>query len=243
MILFPAIDIKNKQCVRLKQGKFDDVTVYESNPVIVAKKFETLGAQYLHIIDLDGAQSGENSNIDVIKEIVNQVNIPVQVGGGIRSINRVETLLSIGVTRVIIGTMAIENLDLLKRLVDKYAEKIVVSLDAKDGFITTEGWQTTTKVKTLSLCKKLETIGVKTIVYTDIAKDGMLIGPNFEDYITLKNNTSLNIIASGGVSSLEDLKDLSKINLYGVISGKAIYEKRFTVEEALACLQKESSLV
>jgi phosphoribosylformimino-5-aminoimidazole carboxamide ribotide isomerase len=243
MILFPAIDIKNKQCVRLKQGKFDDVTVYESNPVIVAKKFETLGAQYLHIIDLDGAQSGENSNIDVIKEIVNQVNIPVQVGGGIRSINRVETLLSIGVTRVIIGTMAIENLDFLKRLVDKYAEKIVVSLDAKDGFITTEGWQTTTKVKTLSLCKKLETIGVKTIVYTDIAKDGMLIGPNFEDYITLKNNTSLNIIASGGVSSLEDLKDLSKINLYGVISGKAIYEKRFTVEEALACLQKESSLV
>jgi phosphoribosylformimino-5-aminoimidazole carboxamide ribotide isomerase len=243
MILFPAIDIKNKQCVRLKQGKFDDVTVYESNPVIIAKKFETLGAQYLHIIDLDGAQSGENSNIDVIKEIVNQVNIPVQVGGGIRSINRVETLLSIGVTRVIIGTMAIENLDLLKRLVDKYAEKIVVSLDAKDGFITTEGWQTTTKVKTLSLCKKLETIGVKTIVYTDIAKDGMLIGPNFEDYITLKNNTSLNIIASGGVSSLEDLKDLSKINLYGVISGKAIYEKRFTVEEALACLQKESSLV
>ncbi|MDR4969476.1 MAG: 1-(5-phosphoribosyl)-5-[(5-phosphoribosylamino)methylideneamino]imidazole-4-carboxamide isomerase [Acholeplasmataceae bacterium] len=243
MILFPAIDIKNKQCVRLKQGKFDDVTVYESNPVIVAKKFEALGAQYLHIIDLDGAQSGENSNIDVIKEIVNQVNIPVQVGGGIRSINRVETLLSIGVTRVIIGTMAIENLDLLKRLVDKYAEKIVVSLDAKDGFITTEGWQTTTKVKTLSLCKKLEKIGVKTIVYTDIAKDGMLIGPNFEDYITLKNNTSLNIIASGGVSSLEDLKDLSKINLYGVISGKAIYEKRFTVEEALACLQKESSLV
>jgi phosphoribosylformimino-5-aminoimidazole carboxamide ribotide isomerase len=237
MILFPAIDIKDQKCVRLMQGDFNQSTVYDDNPLSVAQSFERDGASFLHIVDLNGASDDLSSNESIIKTIAQTVNIPIQVGGGIRSLSKVARLLSYGVNRVILGTMAIEDVELLGTLANKFPGQIIVSIDAKHGLIKTRGWKQSTQIKAIDLCKQLEAIGIKTIVYTDISKDGMLSGPNFEDYQMLKVNTNLNIIASGGISSLEDIKQLNEIGLYGAITGKAIYEKRFTVKEAIRCLK------
>lgn len=242
MILFPAIDLKDQKCVRLLQGQFNQMTVYSENPLEVAQNFEHQGAKYLHVVDLNGAGDDEKINEDMIKSIVEGVRIPVQVGGGIRSLEKVDRLLGYGVARVIIGTIAIENTELLKQMIEKYPKQIIVSIDAKDGYIATRGWTVLTDILALDYCHLLETLGIDTIVYTDIAKDGMLEGPNYKDYERLSLHTNLNIIASGGISCIEDLIKLNKLGLYGTITGKALYEKKFELKDALLCLQKESSL-
>lgn len=224
MIIYPAIDIKDGRCVRLTQGKFDEEKVYYENPEEVAKMWEEKGARVLHVVDLDGALEGKSKNLPVIEDIVEGVNLPIQIGGGIRSLEAIEALIEIGVGRVILGTKAIEDQGMLKKAVALYGDKIVVSIDAKDGYVAVDGWTKTSRVKALDFAKEIEELGVKTIVYTDIARDGMMKGPNFEAIKTLKNHVSIDIIASGGVSSLEDLKILSEIGVAGAIVGKALYE-------------------
>lgn len=234
MIIFPAIDIKENKCVRLLQGDFNKVNVYGDNPCEMAKKWEKSGAEFIHIVSLNGARGEGNINDESIKKILQNINIPIQIGGGIRDKKRVKELLDFGVNRVIIGSMAVKNKKLLKELVEEYKEKIVVSIDAKNGKVATEGWEEVSSVDSIELCKELERIGVKTIVYTDISKDGMMIGPNFSIYEELSKETNLDIIASGGVTTMEDVKRLNSMNLYGAIIGKALYENRIDLREVLS---------
>ncbi len=233
MILFPAIDIKDNKCVRLTQGKFDQVNVYSNDPVDMAKKWESLGAEYLHVVDLDGAKDEGFQNRKSIEKIAKSIKIPMQTGGGIRNKERIQNLLDIGVSRVIVGTMAIENQSLLKELTNIYKEKIVVSIDAFKGKVATRGWQDVGETNSVDLCLFLQDIGIKTIVYTDISKDGMLAGPNFEIYEELSQKTNLNIIASGGVTTISDIEKLNKMNMYGAILGKALYDNKLDFKEAL----------
>ncbi|KPU27121.1 1-(5-phosphoribosyl)-5-[(5-phosphoribosylamino)methylideneamino] imidazole-4-carboxamide isomerase [Caloranaerobacter sp. TR13] len=233
MIIFPAIDIKDGKCVRLRQGRFDDVTIYSDNPVEIAQKWEKEGCQYLHLVDLDGAIQGIPNNLELIKEIVSSVSIPVQIGGGIRSRKTVDVLFECGVERVIIGTLAVRNPELLEQLIRDYGNRIVVSIDANDGFVAVDGWINLSSINSIEFAKDLEKIGVKTIVYTDISKDGMMKGPNFKVYEELKKKVNINIIASGGISSAEDVKKLKEIGVYGCIVGKAIYSGAVKITELL----------
>lgn len=234
MIIFPAIDIKDNKCVRLLQGNFEKVNIYDDDPSDMAKKWEDKGSQFIHIVSLNGARGEGNVNDESIKKILKAINIPIQLGGGIREEKRVKELLDLGVNRVIVGSMAVKNKGLLKELVKKYKEKIVVSIDAKNGKVATEGWEKVSSVNSLQLCKELEEIGVKTIVYTDISKDGMMIGPNFYIYEKLSKETNLDIIASGGVTTIDDVKKLNSMNLYGAIIGKALYENKIELKEVLS---------
>ncbi|HBI94018.1 MAG TPA: 1-(5-phosphoribosyl)-5-[(5-phosphoribosylamino)methylideneamino]imidazole-4-carboxamide isomerase [Terrisporobacter glycolicus] len=234
MIIFPAIDIKDNKCVRLLQGDFNKVNIYGDDPSEMAKKWEEKGAQFIHIVSLNGARGEGNINDHSIKKILQSVKIPIQIGGGVRDEKRIEDLLAMGVNRVIIGSMAVKNKELLKDLVKKYKEKIVVSIDAKNGKVAIEGWEEVSSLDSIELCKELEEIGVKTIVYTDISKDGMMIGPNFHIYEKLSKETNLNIIASGGVTTLEDVKKLNLMNLYGAIIGKSLYENKIELKEVLS---------
>jgi len=233
MILFPAIDIRGGNCVRLIQGDYNQEKVYSDSPVTQAQEWEKKGAAYIHIVDLDGAKTGVSQNAGVIKEIAANVHVPIQVGGGVRSMEAVKSLIDSGVSRVIIGTAAISNPEFLKEAVAAYGDKIAVSLDAKNGFIATDGWTDTSGVKALDLVKDLEAIGVKTIVYTDIAKDGMLQGPNFEELDAMNNASSIDVIASGGVSTANDVKKLAANNMYGAIVGKALYDGTVQLEDLL----------
>ena len=235
MKLYPAIDIKNGQCVRLRQGVFDDTTVYANEPYQVAKEFEADGAKFLHIVDLDGALRGTGANDEALKKIVEHVSIPVEIGGGIRTMHDIEHRLSLGVTRVILGTKAVESPDFVKEAVDRFgADKIVVGIDAKDGMVAIKGWETISNVDAVSLALSMKDLGVKTIIYTDISKDGMLCGPNFVQTARMVEITGMDIVASGGVSCMNDLIQLEKIGVEGAILGKAIYEKRVDLKEAAA---------
>ncbi|MFR5273939.1 1-(5-phosphoribosyl)-5-[(5-phosphoribosylamino)methylideneamino]imidazole-4-carboxamide isomerase [Intestinibacter bartlettii] len=234
MIIFPAIDIKDKKCVRLTQGDFDKVNVYGEDPSIMAKKWADYGAEFIHVVNLNGSRDEIGINDETLAKVAKSVDVPIQVGGGIRDEKRVKELLDLGINRVIVGTMAIENKELLKELIEKYkAEKIVVSIDAKNGKVATHGWEKVSDIDSVDLCKELEQIGVKTIVYTDISKDGMLEGPNFDIYKELSQKTSLDIIASGGVTSIDDVKRLLDMNMYGAIIGKALYDNRIDLKEVL----------
>lgn len=236
MNLYPAIDLKDNQCVRLKQGKFDQVTVYDEYPENVAKRFINQGARYLHIIDLDGAEKNIPKNLTAVKNII-ALGKPVQIGGGIRSLETASVLLNEGVSRVILGTIAIEDKALLKQLIETYQDRIIVSIDALKGQVKTRGWAKSENINALDLAIELEAMGLKTIVYTDIEKDGMMQGPNFKDYEMLKRNTALEIIAAGGITTLDDLLRLDAIGLDGAIIGKALYENTIDLKEALSCLQ------
>ena len=239
MIIFPAIDIKDNKCVRLSQGDFNKVKTYSNEPFDMALKWKNEGASFLHIVDLDGARSEEIINKKSIEKIAENIGLPIQVGGGIRSEEKIKSFIDMGVQRVIIGTIAVENKELLKELVSKYKEKLIVSIDAKDGKVALRGWEVISEVDSIDLCKELEEIGIKTIVYTDISKDGMLQGPNFDIYKILSQKTSLNIIASGGISSIDDIKRLKDMNIYGAIVGKALYDNKIELKEVLKCLQGE----
>jgi len=244
MILIPAIDIKNGKVVRLFQGKFDKMTDYNEFPAMTAGHWQSMGAQWLHLVDLDGAKNGIMRNKDTITSIAKNIKIPVEVGGGIRDKRTVEDLITAGVKRVILGTRVIEDRPFLKDILALYGEKICVSLDCLNGFVAQRGWVSTTDIKATDLALELEAMGLQWMVYTDIARDGTLTGPNFDQLQTMLNTVKkVNLIASGGVSSLEDavkLKDLKSQEgkyLWGAITGKAIYEGKLDFKEAVKLLK------
>ncbi|MBN1468963.1 MAG: 1-(5-phosphoribosyl)-5-[(5-phosphoribosylamino)methylideneamino]imidazole-4-carboxamide isomerase [Fusobacteriaceae bacterium] len=230
MIIFPAIDLLNEQCVRLKQGDYNQKEVFNSNPVEQAKSFEEQGAKFLHLIDLDGAKEGSQKNFEVIRKIREAINIPIQVGGGIRNEERIIKLLELGVDRVILGTIAIKNRDFLKEMLSKYGEKIVVSVDAKEGKVATDGWLEDSGIDSIEFVKELIELGLKTLVYTDISKDGMMEGTNLDIYKKI-NELEIDLIASGGVSRMYDIEELLKMNTYGAIVGKAIYAGALSLKD------------
>lgn len=238
MQIYPAIDLKNGQCVRLKQGRFDDVTSYGDDPVQRAKIWEEAGATYIHVVDLDGARTGNSYNLEAIKKIVAAVNVPVQTGGGIRSMRDIEQRIDAGVSRVIIGTAAVNNPELVKEAVRVYGDKIAVGIDASKGMVATDGWEKISDVPAIELCKKMAEIGVKTVVYTDISKDGMMSGPNIESTKELVEQSGINIIASGGVSTMSDLEGVESINAQGVIIGKALYQGALDLKEIIERFEK-----
>lgn len=233
MILFPAIDIRNGKCVRLIQGDYAQEIIYGDSPTEMALLWEKQGAEFIHIVDLDGAKTGDSANRLAIQEVAKAVSIPIQVGGGIRSMDIIDNHIKSGVSRIIIGTAAITNRPFLEQAVAKYGDKIAVSIDARNGLVATDGWTETSDTKAIDLLKELEEIGVKTIVYTDILKDGMMQGPNFEELRTMDDASAIDVIASGGVSTKEDVEKLGEMNLYGAIIGKALYEGSLSLEELL----------
>ncbi len=235
MIIYPAIDMKNQACVRLTQGDYDSVTIYESDPVDVAKRWEAKGAHILHLVDLDGARNGVRINEPVVKKILENINIPVQLGGGIRDTKSVEIFLKHGVNQVIVGTAALKNRPWIREMIDTYSNRIVVSIDAIKGFIATDGWKNISQIKAIDYIKELESYGLRRIVYTDIEKDGMLCGPNFKMYEELQKSSSIEIIASGGITTMEDVKCLKKMDIYGAIIGKALYNGNLDLEDVLKC--------
>jgi phosphoribosylformimino-5-aminoimidazole carboxamide ribotide isomerase len=234
MLVIPAIDLKGGQCVRLIQGKKDAVTVYSDDPGATARRWESCGAKLLHIVDIDGAFTGNQNNFNAIKKIRQAVKIPLQVGGGIRKIGSVINLLSIGINRVIIGTAAIEDPDFVTYSCSKYPGKILIGIDAKEGMVAIKGWEEVTSLNARTLAKRLEIAGAAGIVYTDISRDGMLSGPNISETKEMVGSVHIPVIASGGVSCIEDIKNLMKIeNLWGVITGKAIYSNALNLKEAI----------
>ncbi len=233
MEIIPAIDLKGGKCVRLYQGDLKQEMVFSEEPVAVALDWEAQGASRLHIVDLDGAVTGEIVNKETIKAILDKVSIPVQVGGGIRRLQVVTELLTLGAKRVILGTMAVENIRLVEELCQRFGEAIIVSLDARDGYIATHGWQRTNPVTALELGLKLVKAGVKRLIYTDIKRDGTLTEPNFDAIAELVTKLAVPIIASGGVSSLFHLKRLKDLGVEGVIIGRALYSGNIKLTEAI----------
>ncbi|MDQ7093658.1 1-(5-phosphoribosyl)-5-[(5-phosphoribosylamino)methylideneamino]imidazole-4-carboxamide isomerase [Desulfosporosinus sp. PR] len=242
MLLFPAIDLKEGKAVRLLQGRMEDSTVYADDPLEVAQGFERQGASHLHVVDLNGAFTGKPVNDEVIRKIVGNVSLKVQVGGGIRTLERISELLDLGVERVILGTIAVKNPQLVAEAARRYGARIVVGIDAMNGQVAVQGWAEATEMQVLDLARAMKAVGVKSVVFTDIARDGMLSGPNIESTVHLARESGLGVIASGGISSLEDLRRLQSEHLKGVsiegaITGKALYSGAFTLREALKAAQ------
>lgn len=237
MIILPAIDIINQQPVRLYQGDYDKKEVVATSILETAKSFEEAGATFLHMVDLDGAKEGKRINQSIICEVAKQLSIPVEIGGGIRSMDAISYYLDHGIARVILGTSAIEDEALLKEAIATYGDKIAVGLDCKDGYICTRGWLTTSEIEYLSFAKKLETMGVKTIIFTDISKDGTLAGPNIEMLQKLRDCVSIEIIASGGIKDLSHIEALKAIGVDGAITGKAMYAGTLPLSEAIELAQ------
>ena len=237
MQVIPAIDLKNGRCVRLTQGRKSDVTVYDENPVAVAQSFANAGARMIHVVDLDGAfQGGESRNRDVLAKIIEAVDVPIEFGGGIRSREEVQHLCDLGVARVVLGTVAAESPAHLREFVNRFSSQICVGIDARDGHVMTRGWETATHVTAIEFARVVASCGVERIVYTDIARDGMLTGPNVEQTLAVVRAANVHVTASGGVSSLDDIKRLRAVGeplLDSVIVGKALYEGKFKLEEAL----------
>ena len=234
MIVFPAIDIQNGHVVRLRQGVKDDSTTYFENPVDAAVKWCDEGAMFLHVVDLDGAFSGTLTNASIIGDICEAVDIPVEVGGGIRSEEAIETYLEAGVNRVIIGSKAVEDPKFITAMAKKYGSSLAVSIDAKGDVVATRGWVDGSDKKVLPFAQSMLDIGINTLVYTDISRDGMLTGPNFEMLSQLQQLPFIRLIASGGMSSIDDLKKLQAMGVYGAITGKALYEGKITMAEIRA---------
>ncbi len=233
MKIFPAIDLYEGKAVRLLKGNYNDLTVYSENPIEIAKDFESQGATELHTVDLEGARDGGTPNIDIIKSFVENTSLNVEVGGGIRSMDTVKAYLDAGVSRVILGTAAVTDEEFLKNAVATYGDKIAVGADIKDGKVAIKGWVEKSEYGTFEFFEKLQKIGVSTVICTDISKDGAMQGTNRELYKELSEKFSVNIIASGGVSTLDDIAALNKMNLYGAIIGKAYYTGAIKISEAL----------
>jgi len=227
MIIFPAIDVKDGKCVRLIKGEFKNMTSYENSPIDQAKKYFQSGFSNIHIVDLDGALQGKPINSNIVKEIIKNVKLKIQVGGGIRTIDEISAWLEVGADKVVMGTAAVENVNLLESACNKFPNKIAVALDAKNGLITLSGWKKQTNISAIEFIKKIKNLGVSRIIYTDVNKDGTKKGPNMKDTIKLSNETHIPILVSGGISSLEDIKKiklLNNSNIEGVIVGKSIYD-------------------
>ena len=239
MILYPAIDLKDGNCVRLYKGEMDQATVFNDNPAAQAQAFVDAGCEWLHLVDLNGAFAGEPVNAAPVEEILKTVNVPAQLGGGIRDLATIETWLEKGLSRVILGTVAVENPTLVKQAAKKFEGHVAVGIDARGGKVATRGWAEETDVEVTELARQFEDAGVAAIIYTDINRDGAMQGPNVEATAALANAVSIPVIASGGVSSLEDLKALKESGaaLNGAISGRALYDGAIDLAEAISLLQ------
>lgn len=237
MEIIPAIDIKDGRCVRLYQGDFQQVTVYDADPVAVAQRWIDQGAPRLHLVDLDGARSGRPVHTDVIRAIVQSINAPVQLGGGLRSIEAVERALDLGVQRVVLGTAAVKQPDLIAHLVQQFGDAIAIAIDARNGMAATAGWTETAAVSAIDLLERMATLGVRRIIYTDISRDGTLSEPNVAATGALVRPGGPAIIASGGISAIEHLRRLAAVGVEGAIIGRALYTGDLSLHEALAALQ------
>ena len=238
MIIIPAVDIKSGKCVRLLQGRKEDVTVFSENPVAMARRWAEEGAEVIHVVDLDGAFEKMPKNIETIRDIIASVDVDVQVGGGIRDENTIQTYLAAGATRVIIGTEAMRNPSRVKAICRKYPDRIIIGIDARDGMVAVEGWTETTRISAVELAREFEGSLVAAINFTDIHRDGMQTGPNIEATRHLAESVSLPIVASGGVSTIDDIKNLlplSDVGVVGVITGKALYAGTLDLKNAIAC--------
>ena len=233
MLIFPAIDIVDGKAVRLFKGDYAQMTVYSENPVSVAKDFEKAGAKWVHLVDLEGAKNGDTPNLETVCKIVRETNLKVEIGGGIRSLEVVAKYLDVGVSRVILGTAAVKDPEFLKESLRLYGDKIAVGVDLKDGKVAIKGWTEVSEEDAYEFCQKMQNLGVKTIICTDISKDGAMQGTNLGLYQELSKRFDLQIIASGGVSSMEDVVKLSEMSLYGAIIGKAYYTKAIDLVEAI----------
>jgi phosphoribosylformimino-5-aminoimidazole carboxamide ribotide isomerase len=233
MIILPAIDIKNGECVRLVKGDFATSHKVAADPIETALSFKNSGAEYIHMVDLDGALEGKQINRDIFIGVAKATSLPIEIGGGIRDLKTVEDYLSNGIDRVILGSAALKDPSFVKECVLKFGEKIAVGIDAKDKKVSTDGWLNTSDVDYIDFAKVMESIGVKVIIYTDISRDGTLTGPNLEQLNAINHAVSCHIIASGGIKDIENIKDLTKAGLYGAICGKSIYEKTLNLEEAI----------
>ena len=233
MKIFPAIDLYEGKAVRLFKGDYNQMTVYNENPLSQAKEFEKCGAEFLHMVDLEGAKTGDTPNLETIKEICENTNLFVELGGGIRSMEVAQRYLSIGVDRVILGTAAVTDEDFLLSAAEKFGEKLAVGVDIKDGYVSIKGWTENSQYTLHAFCEKLQKIGIKTVICTDISKDGAMKGANLALYKELSEKYSMDFIASGGVSSLEDVKALAEMDMYGAIIGKAYYTGAIDLKEAI----------
>lgn len=234
MNIFPAIDLIGGKAVRLVKGDYAKVTVYSDDPAAVAKEFERAGAKYLHVVDLEGARDGSTANLDMIKKIIDTTSLFVEVGGGIRSMDTVEKYIEAGADRVIIGTAAVTDPEFLSAAIAKYPDKIAVGVDIKDGMVAIKGWVEKSELGCFEFCEKLSEMGVETVICTDISKDGLLSGTNLGLYSELSQKFSMNITASGGVSSLDDVRRLAEMKLYGAILGKALYTGAIDLAAAIS---------
>lgn len=237
MILFPAIDIVDGKAVRLYKGKYDQMTVYSENPAEIALDFKACGATHIHIVDLEGARDGGTPNLETVLEIKKQSGLFCEIGGGIRSMEVVDRYLEAGVDRVIIGTAAIEDETFLRQAVDKYGDKIAVGADIREGFIAVKGWIERSQVTADEFFENMQNIGVKTIICTDINRDGAMVGTNLDLYRTMSRRYNVNITASGGVSSMDDINALNSMDMYGAIIGKAYYIGAIDLKEAVKAVQ------
>lgn len=237
MIVIPAIDIKGGQCVRLLQGQMDQATVYSNDPAAMARQWESQGAEIIHVVDLDGAIEKHPANLDAIKRIVQKANVPIQVGGGIRSEQTAETLFEMGVQRVVIGTQAIVKPDMVLRLAIRFPRRVVVGIDARNGFVAIEGWTQSTQVRAIDLARRFEDADVAAINFTDIHRDGMQTGPNIEETRKLAEAVNIPVVASGGISGMQDILNLlalEPVGVVGVITGKALYTGALDLKTAIA---------
>ena len=234
MKIFPAIDIKDKKCVRLVKGDFDNKTEYEMSPVEQASKYEGHGFKNLHIVDLDGALTGETVNLDIIREIVTKFDLKIEIGGGIRNLKSIQKYTEVGVEKVILGSAAIKDKNFLKEACDKFPNQIALGLDAKDGYLSISGWKENSNHLTLDYLKEVNNYGASRLIYTDINRDGMKQSPNFEETVKIADTSNCPVIISGGVSSIDDIKkakDLNNSNIEGIIVGKAIYDGDIKLDE------------
>lgn len=233
MLIYPAVDLYNGKAVRLFKGDYAQMTVYNDNPVAVAEDFLRSGAERIHLVDLEGAKEGTTPNLDTVCAIKKATGLFCEIGGGIRSIETIDKYISAGIDRVILGTAAVTQEGFVKEAVEKYGDKIAVGIDIKDGFVAIKGWTETSSLNAFDFCRQMQDIGVKTVICTDISKDGAMQGTNHELYSELSKNFSLDIIASGGVSSIEDVEKLSALGIHGAIIGKAYYIGSINLKEAI----------
>jgi len=242
MFIIPAIDIKEGKCVRLREGKFSDMEIFSDEPAVVAVKWVDKGAEMLHVVDLDGARYGKLTNIPILKQIIREVDIPVQVGGGIRSYQEVKNLINLGASRVILGTILWKDKTLAKKLFEDFSEKIIAGIDARGGYVAIEGWQNITPVDALDFAAEMERFGARRIIYTDIKRDGTLKGPNISNIEKMVKKVNIPLICSGGIASLDDIEKLMGFEtkgLEGVILGKALYKGTILLEDALKLVISE----
>lgn len=233
MNIFPAIDLYEGKAVRLLKGDYDKMTIYSENPCEIAMDFQSQGATHIHLVDLEGAKEGTTPNLETVKNIVDCCHMFTEIGGGIRSLEVIEKYISIGIDRVILGTAAVNDSVFLKKAVEKYGDKVAVGVDVKDGFVAIKGWTEKSQYTCFEFCKMMQDIGVKTLICTDVSKDGAMSGTNHQLYKELSQKFHMQITASGGVSTIEDVKKLADLGIYGAIIGKAYYEKAISLKDAI----------